>query len=369
MTSTVRAAVLTEAGTGLELSEIVLPDPGPGRVRVRLVAAGVCHSDLSLANGMLRQPLPAVLGHEGAGTVVAVGPGVTRVAVADPVLLNWVPACRECWFCRHGEPYLCERAADASAAPYAALPDGRPLYPGLGTAAFAEETVVPENGVLRLPADVPLAQAAVLGCAVLTGVGAVLTSAKVAAGASVLVIGLGGVGLSVLQGARLAGADPIIAVDVSAAKEELALRLGATHFRLASPALSKEVRALTGGIGVDHAFEVVGKSATIRAAWSATRRGGRTTVVGVGAKDDLVSLSALEIFYSARTLTGCVFGSCDPDRDVPFLLDHARRGSIDLRGLVTAEIGLADVPAAFEAMLRGSGGRSLIRFPAVPPPR
>ncbi|WP_322762751.1 alcohol dehydrogenase catalytic domain-containing protein, partial [Frankia sp. Cr2] len=193
MTSTVRAAVLTQAGADLELSEIVLPDPGPGQVRVRLAAAGVCHSDLSLANGMLHQPVPAVLGHEGAGTVVAVGSGVTRVAVADPVLLNWAPACRTCWFCRHREPYLCEHAADGGAKPYAALPDGTPLYAGLGVAAFAEETIVAENAVLPLPADISLVEAAVLGCAVLTGVGAVLNSAVVGAGESVLVIGLGGV--------------------------------------------------------------------------------------------------------------------------------------------------------------------------------
>lgn len=364
MTSTVRAAILTEAGTPLELSEIVLPDPGPGQVRVRMVATGVCHSDLSLANGMLHQPTPAVLGHEGAGRVAAVGPGVTRVAVGDPVLLNWSPACRTCWFCQHGEPYLCEHAADGGAAAYAALPDGTPLYAGLGTAAFAEETVVPERGVLPLPADVSLEEAAVLGCAVLTGVGAVLHTAHVTAGQSVLVIGLGGVGLSVVQGARLAGADPIIAVDVSEEKEELARKLGATHFRPPSPSLSKEVRALTGGIGADHAFEVVGKAATIRAAWSATRRGGHATVVGVGAKDDPVSFGALELWHFGRTLTSSVFGSCDPERDVPVLLDHVRRGSIDLGGLVTAEIGLVNVPAAFAAMTRGSGGRSVVRFPA-----
>ncbi len=362
MTSTVRAAVLTQAGAPLELCEIVLPDPGPGQVRVRLVAAGVCHSDLSLANGMLRQPVPAVLGHEGAGRVAAVGPGVTRVAVGDPVLLNWAPACRECWFCRHGEPYLCEHAADGGETPYATLPDGSPLYAGLGTAAFAEETLLPERGVLPLPAGVSLEEAAVVGCAVLTGVGAVLHTARVTAGESVMVIGLGGVGLSVVQGARLVGADPIIAVDVSTAKEELALTMGATHFRLASPSLSKEVRALTGGIGADHAFEVVGKATTIRTAWSATRRGGQTTVVGVGAKDDQVSFGALELWHFGRTLTSSVFGSCDPERDVPVLLDYARRGNLDLGGLVTAQISLADVPAAFDAMMRGIGGRSLVRF-------
>ena len=362
MTVTVRAAVLTQSATPLVIQDVVLPDPGPGQVRVRLAAAGVCHSDLSLANGTLRQPVPAVLGHEGSGTVDAVGPGVDSVRPGDRVLLNWAPACRSCWFCQHGEPHLCEHAADGGAAPYAELADGTPAYPGLGTATFAEQTVVPANAIIPLPADIGLHQAAVLGCAVLTGVGAVLNSARVGAGESVCVIGLGGVGLSVVQGARLAGADPIIAVDVSADKETLARALGATDFLVSTPELARDVRALTGGRGVDHAFEVVGRASTIRQAWGLTRRGGRTTVVGVGGRDDQASFSALELFYFARTLTGCVFGSCDPASDVPRLLEHVRAGELDLAGLVTDEIDLADVPTAFERMLAGQGGRSLIRF-------
>ena len=362
MTVTVRAAVLTGSAAPLVVQDVVLPDPGLGQVRVRLAAAGVCHSDLSLANGTLKQPVPAVLGHEGSGTVETVGPDVDSVAPGDRVLLNWAPACRSCWFCQHGEPHLCEHAADGAAAPYAELTDGTPLYPGLGTATFAEQTVVPANALIPLPADVGLHQAAVLGCAVLTGVGAVLNSARVARGESVCVIGLGGVGLSVVQGARLAGADPIIAVDVSGDKETLARALGATDFLVSTPELSRAVRNLTGGRGVDHAFEVVGRASTIRQAWGLTRRGGRTTVVGVGGRDDQASFSALELFYFARTLTGCVFGSCDPAADVPRLLEHVRAGELDLAGLVTDEIDLADVPAAFGRMLAGQGGRSLIRF-------
>lgn len=362
--TTVRAAVFPEAAAALDVREIVLPDPGPGDVRVRLAAAGVCHSDLSLANGTLRQPTPAVLGHEGSGTVVEVGgavdPGVVRVG--DRVLLNWAPACRSCWFCEHGEAHLCEHAADRAAVPYAELAGGTPLYAGLGTAAFAEQTIVPAGAVVRLPDDVPLHLAALLGCAVLTGVGAVLNTARVRAGESVCVLGLGGVGLSVLQGARLAGAGPIVASDVSAEKEPLARRFGATHFVPAGPDLAKEVRALAGGRGVDHAFEVVGTAGTIRQAWSLTRRGGRATVVGVGSGQDKVSFSPLELFFFARTLTGCVFGSCDPQRDVPLLLDRVRAGELDLDGLVSNEIGLGDVPAAFEQMTAGRGARSLVRF-------
>lgn len=356
----VRAAVLPGVGAPIEVSDIELPDPGPGQVRVRVAAAGVCHSDLSLSNGTLRQSMPVVLGHEAAGTVVSVGEGVAGLSPGDRVLLNWAPPCGECWWCTHGEPHLCAHALDAASKPYAALPDGTELYPGLGTAAFAEETVVPARAAILLPDDVSLDTAALVGCAVLTGVGAVLNTARVRPGESVLVLGLGGVGLAALQGARLAEAAPVIAVDVSPAKEELARSLGADEFLVASDELSKQVRALTGGRGVDHAIECVGRAATIRQAWGLTRRGGHTTVVGIGRKDDTFELNALEVFHFARSLTGCVFGSTDPERDVPALLEHVRAGRLDLDALVTDRIGLDEVPAAFDRMREGIGARSLV---------
>ncbi len=362
MTTTVKAAIFSERGEAPRVGEVILPDPGPGQVRVRLSAAGACHSDLSLSNGTLAQPMPAVLGHEGAGTVEEVGHGVDTVRPGQRVVLNWAPPCRSCWFCDNDEPHLCERAADAAQVPYAQLPDASPVYAGLGTGAFAEATVVPANGVVALPDGVDIGVASLLGCAMLTGWGAVTKSATVAAGESVAVVGLGGVGMATLQAARLAGADPVIAVDLSSAKEELARELGATHFLTSSDTLSKEVRALTDGRGVDHAFEVVGTSTTIRAAWGVTRRGGTTTVVGIGGKDDLVNFSALELFHFARTLRGCVYGSADPARDVPVLAEHVRDGDINLASMVTDEIGLDDVPAAFARMREGMGGRSLIRF-------
>ncbi|MCX2970401.1 MULTISPECIES: Zn-dependent alcohol dehydrogenase [Streptomyces] len=359
----VRAAVLPAVGAPLEITEIALPEPGPGQVRVRLAAAGVCHSDLSLSNGTLRQPAPAVLGHEGAGTVAGVGEGVTAVAPGDPVILNWAPACGQCRFCAElREPWLCPHANAATTVPYARGADGRELYPGLSTAAFAEETVVPERAVLPLPDGVPLADAALLGCAVLTGYGAVHHSARVRAGESVAVFGVGGVGLSALQAARIAGAGPVVAVDVSPEKEELARAAGATHFVPASKATPKELRGLTGGDGADVAVECVGRAETIRAAWSSTRRGGRTTVVGIGGKGEQVSFSPLEIFHFARTLTGCVFGDSVPARDVPVLAEHVRAGRLDLGMLVTERIGLDGIPAAFDAMLAGRGGRALVVF-------
>lgn len=358
----VRAALLSSVGAPLELTEIELPEPGPGKVRVKLAAAGVCHSDLSLSNGVLRAKTPVVLGHEGAGTVVSVGEGVDSVRPGDPVVLNWAPACGRCHLCAIGEPWLCENQYAASVETYAALPDGTGLYPGLGVAAFAEETVVNENAIIPLPEGVPLISAALLGCAVLTGYGAIHNAARVRAGESVVVFGLGGVGLAVLQAARIAGASPIIAVDVTPEKEELARLHGATDFLLADEQTPKAVRRLTGGNGADHAVECVGRSTTIRAAWSSTRKGGRVTVVGIGGKDDLVSFSALEIFHFARTLTSCVYGNSDPVKDIPVLAEHVRAGRLDLDSLITDRITLDEIPDAFERMASGKGGRSLIVY-------
>lgn len=358
----VRAAVLPAVGAPLEIAEIDLPAPGPGQVRVRLAAAGVCHSDLSLSNGTMRVPVPAVLGHEGAGTVVAVGEGVDHVRPGDGVVLNWAPSCGGCHACTLGEVWLCAHALAGSQQVYARRADGGELYPGLNVAAFAEETVVAAGCVLPAPDGIPLTDAALLGCAVLTGYGAVHYAAQVRVGESVAVFGAGGVGLATLQAARIAGAEQVIAVDVSPAKEELARAAGATEFVPASERTAKEVRRLTGGHGVDVAVECVGRAATIRAAWESTRRGGRTTVVGIGGKDEQVTFNALEIFHWGRTLAGCVYGNADPARDVPVLATHIRAGRLDPATLVTDRIGLEDIPAAFETMLAGKGGRSLVVF-------
>ena len=357
-----RAAVLRSVGSPLAIEEIRLPAPAAGEVHVRLAAAGVCHSDLSLANGTLDQPVPAVLGHEGAGTVVAVGPRVTNVRPGDHVLLNWSPSCGSCWFCTHGEPYLCDQTAKAWQRRYARLADGTPLYAGLGTATFGEETIVPSSAVLPLPPTINLAGAALLGCAMLTGIGAVINSADVQPGESVVVFGTGGVGLSVLQGARLVGAEVVIGVDIAAEKEGLARTNGATDFLLADDHVVRRIRERTGGRGADHTFECVGSATTIRRAWSSTRRGGRTTVVGIGAKNETVEFHPQEFFYSARILCGCVFGSTDIGRDLPRLLDHVQAGRIRPDDLVTNRIRLEDVPEAFGQMSAHKGARSLIIY-------
>lgn len=362
MASRIRAAVLPAVGAPLTVTEIELPDPGPGRVRVRLAAAGVCHSDLSLSDGTMRVPVPAVLGHEGAGTVVAVGEGVTRLAPGDPVVLNWAPSCGRCHACALGEVWLCADALAGSADVYARTADGTDLHPGLNVAAFAEETVVAESCVLPLPPGIPLTDAALLGCAVLTGYGAVHHSARVREGETVAVFGVGGVGLATVQAARIAGASRIVAVDVSEEKEGLARAAGATDYVVASDTTPRAIRALTGKQGVDVAVECVGRAVSIRAAWESTRRGGRTTVVGIGGKAEQVTFNALELFHWGRTLAGCVYGNSDPARDLPVLAEHVRAGRLDLGALVTERITLADIPDAFGNMLAGKGGRALVVF-------
>lgn len=360
MTAHVNAVVVRAAGEAPEIAELELPETGPGQIRVRIRAAGVCHSDLSMVNGTLRPPYPLVLGHEAAGEVVEVGQGVTRAAPGDHVALNWQPACRMCWFCTHGQPWLCATTSGIAALENGGTIDGVPAYVTLGLGAFAEQVVIPENAAIGVPPELDWASAALLGCAVLTGTGAVRNAARVAAGESVLVIGLGGVGLSVVAAARAAGAGTVLAVDVSESKKALAEAAGATDFLVASDALSKDVRTRTGGRGADHAFECVGRSATIRAAWRATRRGGQVTVVGMGRHDDMVELSALDIFSSARMLRSSVYGNADPDAGIPALAADVLAGTLSVEHLVTDRIGLADVPAAFDRMGRGEGARSVV---------
>ncbi|MGW6393706.1 Zn-dependent alcohol dehydrogenase [Streptomyces sp. NPDC055103] len=359
----IRAAVLPAVGSPLEITGIELPEPGPGQVRVLLAAAGVCHSDLSLSNGTMRVPVPAVLGHEGAGTVVSVGEGVTHIAPGDGVVLNWAPSCGSCHPCSLGEVWLCVNALSGTANIHARTEDGTELHPGLNVAAFAEETVVAANCVLPAPDGVPLTDAALLGCAVLTGWGAVHHSARVREGETVAVFGVGGVGLATLQAARIAGASTIVAVDVSPEKEALARAAGATEYVVASETTAKDIRKLTGGHGVDVAVECVGRAVTIRTAWESTRRGGRTTVVGIGGKDQQVTFHALELFHWGRTLSGCVYGNSNPAVDLPVLAEHIRAGRFDLGALVTERITLDGIPAAFDNMLAGKGGRALVIFP------
>lgn len=356
-----KAAVLRSFGGELTIEDVELPPPGPGQVRVRLAASGVCHSDLSVLEGAFPQPLPAVLGHEGAGTVVEVGQGVSTVRPGDHVVLSWVAPCRRCRWCLSGHVELCEHGIDhAFAAPYATA-GGVGVHAAFGTATFATETVVPAACAVPIDPSFPLDLAALVGCGVVTGVGAVLNSARVRPGDSVAVVGCGGVGLAAVQGARLAGAHPIVAVDRVAAKLELARACGATDCVDAGegdPVAA--VRERTGGVGVDHAFEVVGLSATIRQAYAMARRGGTVTVVGAGRFDDEVRFGAMELMADAKTVRGCVYGATDPWRDVPAILRLHAAGAVDLGLLVTARSPLEGVNDAFRAMAAGEGARTLL---------
>jgi S-(hydroxymethyl)glutathione dehydrogenase/alcohol dehydrogenase len=359
----VRAAVVHEVGGPLVVEDIELAPTGPHDVRIRMAASGVCHSDLSVQNGSIPFLFPTVLGHEGAGVVMEVGEAVTRAAPGDHVVLTWMPACRRCFWCLSGQAMLCEVGlAESLSSPYATV-GGKALVRGLGTATFGEQTLVPEGEVVRIDRSVPLELAALVGCALATGVGAVWRTAKVTPGSTVAVIGCGGVGLSVVQGARLAGASAVVAVDRVAAKLDTARAMGATAVVDASAEDAvAAVRAHTAGRGADFSFEVVGRADTIRTAFAVTRRGGTAVLVGAGSPAEQVSFSAFELFVDAKTLVGCVYGSSDGDRDFPVLVELVRSGAIDAAGLVTRRIGLDDVAEAFRAMEAGEVARSVIVY-------
>lgn len=356
-----KALVARSATADVTVEDVELPPVAAGEVRVEVAAAGVCHSDLSMVNGTLAPEFPLILGHEAAGVVVDAGADVDRASIGDHVVLNWAPPCRQCWFCEHGEPWLCAYGMRPSVQ-RGRLTDGTPLHATLGLGALAEQVVVPAAAVLPVPAALPLDAAALLGCAVVTGFGAVRRAAGVRRGESVAVVGIGGVGLSVIAAAQSVGADPIIAVDVSEDKRELALGVGATDFVVSADTLSKQVRALTGSRGADHAFECVGRAATIRSAWALTRRGGSCTIVGIGRRDDRVEFNAAELFHLARTLRSSVYGSSDPDEELPKLARDVLEGRFDPGMLVTHRVSLDAAPAAFGRMSRGEGARTLVTF-------
>lgn len=361
-----RAVVLREPGRPVTVESVQLAPPRRGEVLVRVAAAGVCHSDVHLADGRLGGGrAPMVLGHEGAGVVVAVGEGVDELAPGDHVAFCFVPACGACPACRAGRRTLCETAArhgvsgmlmDGTSRLRGA--DGAVLQHGLMVGCFAELAVVPAAGAVRLPASIPLWQAALLGCGVVTGIGAV-NRAGVKVGASVCVIGCGGVGLQVIAGARLAGAATLIAVDIDEATLELARRRGATHAVLAGGVdVVGAVRAIAGA-GVEHAFEVVGDGATIRQAWDILAPGGTATIVGLAPVGVEVSLPAIE-FLSEKTITGSYYGSADVHAAIGHLVGLVIDGRLDLGEVVSDLIGLDGVEDALERLRRGEGARSVI---------
>ncbi|MFN2543852.1 MAG: Zn-dependent alcohol dehydrogenase [Actinomycetota bacterium] len=357
-----RAAILKGLHEQLEVrDDVTLNAPGPREVKVRIAASGVCRSDISVQDGTLPQPTPVVLGHEGAGEIAELGEGVTGLSVGDHVIISWVPMCGHCRFCIEGQPNLCNAFLETAISSPKFSVDGQPILGMAGTGTFAEETVIPVEAAIPIPADVPMDVASLIGCGVMTGVGAALNTAKVTPGSSVVVIGCGGVGISVIQGARIAGAAEIIAVDVFEPKLELARDFGATHAVTPQDLPGLQVQ-LTEGLGFDYAFEVIGRPETIRSAYDATRRGGTTVVVGAGRMDAMVPFSAFELFYMEKSLMGCWYGSADTRRDFPRLLKLWRAGKLDLEGMITRRIDLSEINDAFEACEKGEVIRSVIEF-------
>lgn len=361
---------MTGVDRPLEVCDLDLEPPRAGEVLVRLAASGVCHSDLSMQDGTTMIPTPAVLGHEGAGVVEEVGEGVTSARRGDHVVISWVPQCERCFFCDRGQPHLCE-ASNVVLATGGLLDgtprfraDGKPVQQMLAAGTFAERTVVAESAVVAVDADLDLGVAALIGCAVMTGVGAATNTAGITEGDTVAVVGCGGVGLNVVQGARLAGAAHVVALDVNPAKLDLARQFGATAVVDASQGNPvSQVMKLTGQRGADVSFEVVGLQKSIDQTIAMTRRGGQAVLVGLPRMDAVVNVPAfLGAVLAAKTITGCWYGSAHVRRDVPRLVEHYRSGRLKLDELVSTTIGLDDVNDAFEAMKRGDVARSVIRY-------
>jgi S-(hydroxymethyl)glutathione dehydrogenase/alcohol dehydrogenase len=341
--------------------DVVAVGPGPGEVKIRLRAAGVCHSDLSARNGGLPQPVPAILGHEASGDVAAVGDGVTDLAVGDRVIASWLPPCGSCPSCLRGEPFLCMAHVIAAYIQPRFLVGETPAFGLAGCGAFAEEMVVPHEGAVKIADDVPYEVAALVGCGVMTGVGAVINTARVEPGAKVAIIGCGGVGIAAIQGARLSGAAVIVGVDTVESKHDAARRFGATH-AVHPDQLAGLSAQLTGGEGFDYAFEVVGTPQTIRAAWGAARRGGTVVVVGAGRTDQQVEFTPFELLFDGKQILGSLYGSADVRRDYARLLDLWRAGRLDLEGMITQRIGLDDIDDALAALGRGDVIRQVISY-------
>jgi S-(hydroxymethyl)glutathione dehydrogenase / alcohol dehydrogenase len=356
----VKAAVLNQLGDDkLELrTDVSTVDPGPHEVRIRVRATGICHSDLSAMNGTLPALVPGVVGHEGAGEISAIGSAVDHLAVGDHVIVTFVPPCGTCANCARGEFHLCgTHTIAAFTSPRFRIGDTPVFgYAGLGT--FAEELVIPADGAVKVADDVPFEIAALVACGVMTGVGAVLNTARVEPGSTVVVIGCGGVGFSVIQGARLAGATTIVAVDPVTGKHEMAKRFGATH-ATTPEGLAELNQTLTNNMGFDYAFDVVGAPATIRSAWDVSRRGGTVVVVGAGRADAMVQFSAQELFLHDKTIKGSFYGSANVRRDYGRLLDFWRAGRLDLEGMISKRLTLDEVNDGL-AVLR-EGGSDLIR--------
>jgi alcohol dehydrogenase len=372
----IRAAVLSQMGTPtpyaktrpLVIEELDLAPPGHGEVLVKIAAAGLCHSDLSVINGDRPRPMPMVLGHEAAGIVEELGEGVTDLKRGDHVVLVFVPSCGHCPPCSEGRPALCEPGAAANGAgtllggARRLSRNGTPINHLLGCSSFAEYATVSRRSLVKVDPELPLAEAALFGCAILTGVGAVVNTAQVRAGATTAVIGLGGVGLASVLGAHASGARTIVAVDLSDAKLELAKSLGATHtVNATAPDAVEQIREITKG-GVEYAFELAGSVRAFETAYKITRRGATTVTAGLPPPTATMPLSPLSLVAEERTVKGSYIGTCVPSRDIPRFVDLYRQDRLRVKRLMTGTLKLEEINEGFDLLHEGKAVRQVILF-------
>lgn len=366
---TMLGAVFEEPGRPMAIEELSIDQPHAGEVLVRLAASGVCRSDYHVVVGEWTSPTPIVLGHEGAGIVEQVGEGVSTVEVGDHVIMSWVPYCGRCTYCLRGRPNLCTLVLDT--AYEGVMLDGttrlrrgdEDVYSYSAVASFAEYAIVPATGAIPIRKDAPLDIAATVGCAVTTGIGAAINTASVEPGASVLVIGCGGVGLSTIMGATLVSAMPIIAVDTLYPKLELARRVGATEtINATTTDVLEAVREITGGRGVDYAFEAIGGASTIELAYDAVCPGGTAVVVGQVPNGVKASFDPMVMSDREKRLIGSNYGSSSPPLDFPRIIDLYMAGKVPLDALLSQHVKLEEINEAFEEMKRGELARSIIDY-------
>ena len=356
-------AVVANKLDNFDVTSVDLDPPKAGEVLIKMKATGVCHSDLSVANGTIPSPFPVVLGHEGSGIVEQIGEGVSNVQPGDHVAISFIPNCGECYHCIRSEPYLCSVAKqdgnlfDGTTRVHK---DGKDIFVMSFVGLMAEYAVVPSACVIAIDKTFDFKAAALVGCGVSTGVGAAIKTAQVKPGSTVAVFGCGGVGLNVIQGARIAGAGTIIAVDLSQEKMEMARQFGATHTITPGAEPIKEIFELTNGIGVDYAFEVVGSAALVEQCIKATRRAGMIVMVGVGRLDDKFSVRAPIMVFTAKTIKGCMYGGVSFKTDFPMYLEMYRQGQLDLDSLITRTYTLDDAMQAFDDLQKGANARGVI---------
>jgi S-(hydroxymethyl)mycothiol dehydrogenase len=361
VTHQVRGVVARGKGRPVSVETIMVPDPGPGEALVEVRACGVCHTDLHYRDGGITDEFPFLLGHEAAGVVAAVGPGVSSIAAGDLVVLNWRAVCGNCRACRRGRPWYCFDTHNA--AQPMTLADGTPLAPALGIGAFAEKTLVHSGQCTKVDPGVRPAAAGLLGCGVMAGLGAALNTGGVSRGDTVAVIGCGGVGCAAVAGARLAGASTIVAVDVDERKLRWAEKLGATDtVNARGRDVVATIRELTGGFGADVVIDAVGRPETFEQAFYARDLAGTAVLVGVPTPEMQLRLPLLDVFARGGAVRSSWYGDCLPERDFPMLVDLHRQGRLDLDAFVTEEIRLDAVEDAFHKMHQGDVLRSVVVF-------